>query len=168
MTRRAIVCDTTLLLYLGRIDRTDLLRDLFAPVYVPEAVLLELDMGRLIRRDTIEPRELDWVEIVPVSQALLDRLPPSRLGTGERAVISYAHAHHIDLAGLDDLRARQLAEKLDLAVVGTLGVLLRAKRAALIPTIRPLVDALIAQGFRMGSNLYHDVLEIAQEDVSSR
>ena len=139
---------------------------MFAPVYVPEAVLLELDMGGLIRRDTIEPRELDWVEIVHVSQALMDRLPSNRLGTGERAVIAYAHTHHIDLAGLDDLRARQLAEKLELAVVGTLGVLLRAKRCALVHTVHPPVDALIAQGFRMSSDLYHDVLEIAREDIS--
>ena len=124
MTRHAIVCDTTLLLYLGRIERANLLPALFAPVYVPEAVLLELDMGRLIRRDTIEPRELDWVETVHVSQALMDQLPANRLGTGERAVIAYTHAHHIDLAGLDDLRARQLAEELDLGVVGTLGVVL--------------------------------------------
>jgi len=167
LTRLAVACDTTLLLYLGRIDRADLLCTLFSPVYVPEAVLLELDMGRLIRRDTIEPRELDWIEIVRVSEALIDRLPSNRLGMGERAVIAYAHAHHIELAGLDDLRARQLAEELDLGVVGILGVLLRAKRAALIPTIRPLVDALIVQGFRIGSDLYQDVLEMAQEGISS-
>ena len=68
-------------------------------------------------------------------------------------------------AGLDDLRARQLAEEMKLTVVGTLGVLLRAKQATLVPTIRSLLDAVIAQGFRLSSDLYQDVLKIAQEDL---
>ncbi len=52
MSKRPVVCDTTVLLYLGRIDQINLLSALFAPVYIPEPVLLELDMGRLLRRDT--------------------------------------------------------------------------------------------------------------------
>jgi len=36
MSKQAIVRDTTVLLYLGRIDQTDLLSELFSPIYVPE------------------------------------------------------------------------------------------------------------------------------------
>lgn len=46
MSKQPIVCDTTVLLYLGRIGQADLLSELFAPIYVPESVMLELDMGR--------------------------------------------------------------------------------------------------------------------------
>ena len=167
MTRPAVVCDTTVLLYLDRIAQADLLHTLFAPVYVPEAVLLELDMGRLIQRDTIDPRKSGWAQTVHVSPASIDRLPSNRLGRGERAVIAYAYSHHINLVGLDDLQARQLAAEMKLAVIGTLGIMLRAKRAGLIPAVRPLVDAVIAQGFRLRPDLYQDVLRLAQEDVSS-
>jgi predicted nucleic acid-binding protein len=55
---------------------------------------------------------------------------------------------------------------MNLSVIGTLGVLLRAKRAALIPAVRPLMDAVIAQGFRLSPDLYQDVLQIANEDCS--
>ena len=61
-----IVCDTTVLLYPDRIGLLDLLPALFAPVYVPEQVLLELDMGRLSRRDTVNPRNLAWARRVSV------------------------------------------------------------------------------------------------------
>ena len=44
MSKRAIVCDTTVLLYLGRIGQIDLLSALFSPVCVPEPVMLELDI----------------------------------------------------------------------------------------------------------------------------
>jgi predicted nucleic acid-binding protein len=165
LTKPAVVCDTTVLLYLGRIGQADLLSALFEPVYIPQAVLLELDMGRLTRGDTIDPRALNWPEIVNVPQDAIDRLPANRLGRGERAVIAYAHTSGADLVGLDDLQARRLAKEMKLAVVGTLGVLLRAKRFALIPVVRPLVDAVIAQGFRLNPALYQDVLKIAQEDA---
>lgn len=163
MPKHPLVCDTTILLYLGRIGQIDLLPALFAPVSVPEQVRLELDMGRLLRPDTINPRSLVWVELVSVSQVLIDSLPPNRLGTGERAVIAYAQAHRGYVVGMDDLRARQLAEAIGLRVTGTLGILLRAKRAGLIPAVKPLVADITAQGFRLSPELQRDVLRLAGE-----
>jgi predicted nucleic acid-binding protein len=163
VSKHPLVCDTTIPLYLGRIGQIDLLPALFAPVYVPEQVCLELDLGRVLRPDTINPRSLVWVELVAVSQALIDSLPPNRLGTGERAVIAYAQAHRGYVAGMDDLRARQLAEAIGLKVTGTLGILLRAKQAGLISTLQPLVDDITAQGFRLSPDLHRDVLGLAGE-----
>ena len=164
MSKRPIVSDTTVLLYLGRIGQIGLIPALFAPVHVPEQVILELDMGRVLRPDTANPRDFEWATSVSVSEAAIDALPPNRLGLGEQAVVAYAHAHQGFLAGLDDLQARRLAEALGLTVVGTLGVLLHAKRAGLIPTVRLLLDAVIAQGFRLTPDLYGDVLKLAGED----
>lgn len=163
MYERPLVCDTTVLLCLGRIGQINLLPALFDPICIPEPVLLELDMGRLLRRDTIDPRSLAWVTLVSVGQAGIDGLPPNSLGTGERAVIAYALAHQNCVAGLDDLRARQLAETLRLTVAGTLGILLRAKRAGLVSAVRPLLDTAVAQGFHVTPGLYRDVLELAGE-----
>jgi predicted nucleic acid-binding protein len=162
--KQAIVCDTTVLLYLGRIGQADLLSELFSSIYVPEPVMLELDMGRLLRPDTIDPRTLAWATSVSVSQTMIDDLPPNRLGAGERAVIAYARTRDGYVAGLDDLRARQLAESVGLKVVGTLGTLLRAKRAGLLSTVQPLIDDAIAQGFRLNPELYRDALALAGEE----
>ena len=106
MPEHPIICDTTVLLYPSRIGLLELLPALFASIYVPEQVLLELDMGRLLRRDTVDPRNLAWATRVSVSQTMIDNLPANRLGLGERAVIAYAHAHHGTIAGLDDRQAR--------------------------------------------------------------
>lgn len=163
MLKQPLVCDTTLWLYLGRIQRIELLPDLYAPIYIPEMVLVELDMGRLLRSDTLDPRASPWVKSVIVTADDLARLPFNRLGTGERAVIAYAYAHQTMVTGLDDLQARQLAESLGLHVVGIPGVLLRAKRAGLLAIVRPELDALVLQGFRLGANLYRAVLELAEE-----
>ncbi|MBN2392230.1 MAG: DUF3368 domain-containing protein [Anaerolineae bacterium] len=159
----SIICDTTLWLYLGRIRRIELLSSLFTPIYLSEAVLLELDMGRFLRSDTLDPRALSWAVSVHVTQKDLERLPINRLGTGERTTIAYAYTHPDVLVGLDDFRARQLAESLGLRVTGTPGVLLRAKRAGLLAAIRPELEALISQGFRLSSDLYVYVLKLAEE-----
>ncbi len=163
MPKRPLVCDTTVLLYLGRIDCLDLLPSLFSPLYVPDVVMLELDMGRLLRPDTIDPRDVSWITPVTVSREAMDALPPNHLGAGERAVIAYAHAQRGCLAGLDDLQARRLAESLGLEVAGTPGILLRAKRSNLLPAVRSLIDALVAQGFRLDDELYQDILALADE-----
>ena len=163
MPKRPVVCDTTVLLYLGRIGQIDLLPSLFTPVYIPDPVMLELDMGRFLRRDTVNPRDFAWTTHISVPQDLMDALPPNCLGVGEQAVIAYAHAHQSCVAGLDDLQARRLAETLGLMVVGTLGILLRAKQAGLVPAVRPLVDAVVTKGFRLTPDLYKDVLMLADE-----
>jgi hypothetical protein len=163
VSKRAIVCDTTVLLYLGRIGQSDLLPALFSSVYVPEPVMLELDMGRLLRPDTINPRSLAWAKPVSVSQTMIDGLPPNRLGAGERSVIAYARTRDDCLAGLDDLRARQLAEAVGLKVVGTLGTLLHAKKTGQISAVQPHINHVISQGFRLSPDLHRDVLELAGE-----
>lgn len=120
-------------------------------------------MGRLIRADTIDPRDSSWMTIISVPEGEVDALPPNRLGPGERAVIAYARSHSDCWAGLDDRQARELAEDLGLDVIGTIGILLRAKKVDLIPTVRPLLDALHSAGFRIGSDLYREALRLADE-----
>jgi predicted nucleic acid-binding protein len=165
MNKLPLICDTTLLLYLGRVDQAQLLPALFEAVSIPKQVALELDMGRLMRPDTINPRQLEWVTIAHVSQSDIDTLPPNRLGIGEQAVIAYARSNPNCKVGLDDRQARLLAEQMGLSVIGTIGVLLKAKRANLIPAVRPLLDAVRLEGFYLSNDLYQEALRLAGEEV---
>jgi len=74
MSKRPIVCDTTLLLCLGCVDQIRLLPALFEAIYAPERVVAELDMGRFARRDTVGPRKLDWVAIESVAEHDIEAL----------------------------------------------------------------------------------------------
>jgi predicted nucleic acid-binding protein len=114
---RTVVCEPTVQLYLGRINQLGLLPALFSKVFIPQQVVTELDMGRLMRRDTVDPREYDWANLVSVTRSEIDQLPPNRLGMGERAVIAYAQAYNRDIVGLDDYQARMLGERMGLKVV---------------------------------------------------
>jgi len=112
VSEQSIVSDTSLLLYLGRIGKLDVVPLLYREVCVPEKVVQELDAGRLLRGDTIDPRVLDWITVVPVSQEDIDALPSNQLGIGEQSVITYAKIHAGYVAGLDDRLARLFAEQL--------------------------------------------------------
>lgn len=64
---------------------------------------------------------------------------------------------------LDDALARRVAATLGLRMTGTLGLLLDAKRAGLIPAIAPILDQLQALRFRLASHSRSAVLALAGE-----
>ncbi len=64
---------------------------------------------------------------------------------------------------LEDRKARQLALQLNLKVIGTVGMLLRAKRKGIIPQIKPLLAALNQADFRISEPLIQNALRIAGE-----
>jgi hypothetical protein len=145
-------------------ENEDLLRVLFEKVYVTEQVALELDAGRLLRSDTINPRLFDWITLISISQEEMDTLPPNRLGICEQSVIAYARIYANCVVGLDDRQARILAEHLGLKVVGVIGILLKAKRAGLLSSVRPFLEAAQAHGFRMAKELYEEAVRLAGEE----
>lgn len=49
-------------------------------------------------------------------------------------------------------------------VVGTIGVLLRAKQSGVVRAVEPLLSALQAEGFRMGGVLHREALRLAGEE----
>jgi predicted nucleic acid-binding protein len=48
--------------------------------------------------------------------------------------------------------------------MGTLGIMLSAKRHGLISKLQPQMDALIATGFFLGPELYGHLLDLAGEE----
>jgi len=64
----------------------------------------------------------------------------AQLGAGEAVALIMALHHQARLIILDDLAARRFARQRGLPVIGTLGVLLEARRSNLIPAVRPIVD----------------------------
>ena len=160
----SIICDTSVWLYLGRVGQIELLRQLYPTVYTTETVCWELDNGRLSRADTPDPRLFSWIRIVQPEPQELNDLPANRLGPGERSVLAYAHRHQLQVVGLDDRQARNMAQRLGLSVTGTLGVLLRAKEAGLIPTIRPLLRSIQDEGFHVSEELLKFMLQRAGEE----
>jgi len=71
------------------------------------------------------------------------------LGPGETGVLLLALERTDPVVILDDALARRHAEVLRIALTGTLGIFLDAKRRGLVPALTPLVDDLQRLGFRL-------------------
>ena len=85
------------------------------------------------------------------------------LGRGESRVLSYGLRHDEWTAVVDDGSARRCAKGLDISVVGTLGVLVVAKRIGPLETVRPAVEALERAGLHVSQDLIDHVLRVVGE-----
>ncbi len=63
---------------------------------------------------------------------------------------------------LDDLAARNCAQVFGLPVTGTLGVLIRAKRAGFVPALRPEIDRLVLAGSLLSPSVIENALALAE------
>lgn len=158
-TVSVVVADAGPLIALGRLDRLVLLSTLFAQVQVPRAVLAEC----FAKPDLADAQRIQravasgW--LVPCDEPDFDA---PGLQTGERAAIG--RAVQIGAALLtDDMAARRYAARRGLAVMGTLGILVGAKRLGLLPAVLPAIEQLRAGGHYLGATSVAVALAAAGE-----
>jgi predicted nucleic acid-binding protein len=159
-----VVCDTSSLQYLYQLDLLEVLPALATRVLVPPAVRDELAVGHSLGIRVPAVEELSWVTIRrPVSFQAIPLIHD--LGPGEIEVLLLALESPGAIAVLDDALARRVAGVLKIPLTGTLGLLLDAKKAKLIPAVAPLLEALVALRFRISPSTRAAVLKLAGESA---
>jgi predicted nucleic acid-binding protein len=149
-----IVSNTSPIVALAHLGELDLLRKILdSAILIPPAVSREL-AGRKLP---------EWFEIRELRQPLSARALEAFLGAGESEALALALEAEADFILLDDKAARRLASQLRLTVVGTLGLLVKAKEAGLIASIRPKLEALRSLPFHISPRLQEDILTQARE-----
>ena len=154
--------DTSALQYLFRIGQLDILQTLFDEVLVADAVEQELNRGKSTGYLVPNITDYSWITIErPDSHSIPIEL--KSLGDGECASILLARETSVDQVILDDLDARYAAKTLGLLIIGTIGILMRAKEQNLIPKIAPLLEQLIDAGMWISSEIKQYALELSGE-----
>ncbi len=158
-----IVCNTSPLILLAKIDRIDTLNRLYSELLIPKAVADEIgakpgkendQVQALLKKGTLQLRR--------PSAKILTELPVD-LGRGEREVIALAIDSGADLVILDDQQGRLVSRDRGLPVTGTVGVLIEAKERGFIPSLRPEMDRLIEAGMWINEVFYHRILKEYRE-----
>jgi predicted nucleic acid-binding protein len=148
------VTDSTCLIALERIERLDLLRDSFPTVLASPEVIDEFGAVP------------SWLTVRAVAdRALVDALC-LQVDNGEAATIALGR----ELGGsgaavLDDRKARRVAKRLGIPIIGTVGLIVRAKHRGQVQEVRPLLEALQAAGFWLGDKVVRGALRVAGESV---
>lgn len=148
--RGETVIDSTVLIGLERIDQLYLIPALLGSVYIPPAV--QADFGTTF----------DWLNVVaPKDEALVSSLELV-VDRGEAAAIALARERKFYLV-VDDRRARQVAGHLGIPMVGTVGLLVLAKRRGLLGRLKPVLLELEGAGFHLGARLLEQALKMVDE-----
>jgi predicted nucleic acid-binding protein len=144
-----VLCNAGPLIALGKLNRLELLAELYGQVRIPRAVYDEavtrgLALGMPDSR-TIHLfwRAKGWPVIEVTAATLTAYEPPVILDPGETEVLALAQTLSDPLVLLDDETARAEARRLKLYVRGTLGILAQAYRANILSF--PEVELLIQE-----------------------
>lgn len=161
-----VVADAGPIIHLSLIGYLDLLPTLFGRVVVPRRVYDEVVKAESELAGSEELRNATWADLHEgESGAGLSRLLESHLDSGEAAAIALALELGADLILSDDRQARLAAERLELRVRGTLGILLEARRQGKVPELAPLLTELRSKGVWLSDKLIEHVLREIGEVV---
>jgi hypothetical protein len=155
-----LVADASALIALATCDGLPWLDALFGEVLVPEAVFREVtfaDKPQAMRLKTYlqgKIRQVDMADFV-----YLDAYADA----GEtQAMVLYKSAG-ADYLLIDDKKGRKVAQINRIKTIGSVGVLIQAKKAGLITHVKPSIDLIIASQIYMSSELINAVLAMADE-----
>jgi len=86
------------------------------------------------------------------------------LHRGEAEAIALAVELQGAIIALDDKKARITARRLGLKVIGTLGILILAKKKGLISDLREEIEKLLHISFRLSQEVIQEALKRAEKD----
>lgn len=141
------VVNSSPVIALARVGQLELLTQIPQKALLPNAVRDELLKGPDgdPARSAIEGNVFEIAEV-------FDPLPEIQawdLGAGETAVLTYARLSSGSVAVLDDQAARRCARSLSIPLIGTLSVVILARRNHFIDSAAKILRALQQNGFRL-------------------
>jgi predicted nucleic acid-binding protein len=155
MSEQAIV-DTSALIALEKINTVHVLCRIYSSIVLPEAVISEFG-----------PPPIDCYSIEKVKSPMVRLfIRDLNLGRGEAESIALASEMGLTLV-LDDLKARKIAETLDLRITGTIGVLLKAENMTFIKSAYDKTIEHRDKGFYVSDKLLEEVSRFKASDTNS-
>ena len=148
--KEAVVSDSTCLIGLERIEKLTILPALFDPIMIPPEV--EREFGA----------KHPWLRTEQLKSGALVAALCLTVDAGEAEAIALASEKSCLLIS-DDKQARRAAKRLSVAVIGTIGVLVRAKRGGAVPALEPILADLELNHFFISEALRDEALKLVEE-----
>jgi predicted nucleic acid-binding protein len=158
-----VVCNSSPLIHLSKAGKLSLLKDFFQEIFVPEEVWMESVENSGGAQDAKEIENADWIHPKPIMDADLKKALRLTIDEGEAAAIVLALEQKADIILMDDYDGRAMAREYSLKVIGTIGILLKAKLEGKTPSFKHDLDALRSNGFWMDEALYLRLITEANE-----
>ncbi len=149
---KTIISDTSCLILLDKIGELEILNKLFGIITTTIEVASEYG------------KELPfWFEIRQPSDRNYQSIIEASVDKGEASAIALAVELDDCLLIIDDLKGRKLAHELGIAIIGTIGIIVDAKLANIIPSVKPILYKIKQTNFRITEALEILILKRAGE-----
>ncbi len=152
MSELKVITNSACVISLTQMGKLELLHELFGTVTIPASVEAECRL-----------QPANWMLVKNPSSPQLAMSLRSRLGNGESDAIALAVELTADRIILDDRRARSAAKSLGLNVIGTVAVLVAARRQGLIPNLSDALEELVETGFFVATDIIESALRAVGE-----
>lgn len=149
---KAIIADTCCLILLDKINELEILHKLFGTIITTTEVASEFGQPLPSRVEIKQPSDKNYQSIIKVS-----------VDKGEASAIALAIELNDCLLIIDDLRGRKFANQIGLAIIETIGVIVDAKLAGVIPSIKPILAKIKSTNFRITEQLEAIILKRSGE-----
>jgi hypothetical protein len=136
-----VVSDTSPIRAFAFIGRLDILESLFDEILVPPTVFSELTHPTRWGPPVLVS-SIPWIVVRAPQRTELVAAWRRELDLGEAESLAVAQELPGTTLLIDEKAGRAAATRAGLPVIGTLGVLTRAKRQGLVPEVTPLMDRL--------------------------
>lgn len=108
-------------------------------------------------------KKAEYLKIENVQDKVAVELLLASFGKGEAEVLALAKEKQADIVLVDERKARKAVRRAGFSVIGVLGVLIIAKKKNLIRSVKPLIEDLCRQGFRLSRKVIERTLMEAGE-----
>jgi predicted nucleic acid-binding protein len=149
---KTIISDTSCLILLDKIGELSILNKLFGNITTTSEVAEEFGQPLPLWFEIKEPSDKNYQAII---EASVDK--------GEASAIALAIELDDCLLIIDDLKGRKFAHQLGLTIIGTIGVIVDAKLAGIIPSVKPILSKIKSTNFRITEQLELLILKRAGE-----
>ena len=130
-----VVSNASILISLSTIGRLPLLQDRFPNgITAPRAVWREVVLEGGMRPGALEVAKASWIQIQDIASSSMMPLLLAGLDEGEAESIALAVEIKADVILLDERDARRAAGSMGLKVLGTVGILIWARRTGRLPS----------------------------------
>ncbi|MCL2661807.1 MAG: DUF3368 domain-containing protein [Oscillospiraceae bacterium] len=161
-----VICNASPVIGLIGIGKLSLLWELFDEVIMPEAVYKEICAGNRTSEIAliVDAIKNGHIKVITIRGKDMADLLYGKLHKGElETVIGAKEDSDINFAIIDEKAARSFAATMLVDTLGILGILSHAKAKGLIEAVRPYLDKLIENHYRISDALYNRVLKRENE-----
>ena len=139
------ISDSSTLIHLAKIGRLNFLRKFHKKILVAPAVwkkIVEEGKDWPGSNELKEAKQAGWLEVVEPTNRTLIHFLRKDLHEGESETIALAVENDSEIVFLDESEARRIARVYGLNITGVVGILIRAKREDMIPSLQEDLDRL--------------------------